>query len=125
LIKKADIFIIISVLAVILIIFSVTFLNKSVSNGDCLNIYVNGELTHSYQLPVYEKKEVEINSEYGYNKIIIDASSACVLASDCSGNDCVSMGAIKDSGDFIICAPHRLIIRIENKKTEAFDAVTY
>ena len=35
------------------------------------------------------------------------------------------MGEIKNSGDFIICAPHRLIVRIENKKAVDLDAITY
>lgn len=123
LIKKADILVIISVLSVIFIVFMLTFFNKYSTKGNILNIYIDGDIKYSYELPLYEKEELEIKSKYGYNKIIIDKSFVYVLEADCNGNDCVKMGELKNSGDFIICAPHRLVIKIEN--TEDFDAVTY
>lgn len=124
-IKKADIFIIIFVFVIISVVFSLAFFNKSSDAGNILAVYVDGKAEYRYSLPLYEKKEIEINNEYGYNKIIADKNSVYVAEADCKGHDCVSMGKIEKSGDFIICAPHRLVIRIEGGQTEELDAITY
>ena len=124
-IKKADVFIILFVFIIILLVYSATFFNKSAEVGEKLNIYVDGKLEYSYSLPLYEKKVIELNNEYGYNRIIAENNSVYMEESDCKGKDCVNIGKIQNNGDFIICAPHRIIVRIENEKTEEFDAVTY
>lgn len=125
LIKKADI-LIIAFLAIF--IFSVYFLilpKWADKSGDTLNVYVDGSLKYSFKLPVYEKKELEIKTKYGCNLLIIENSSAYIASADCRGRECVSMEKIEKNGEFIICAPHRLTVRIESEESEGLDAVTY
>ena len=123
--KKADFFIILFVIVAVSTVYSAQFFGKSENSGDILNVYVDGKTEYSFKLPVNEKKEIDLKTKYGYNKIVIENNSVYVEESDCRGKDCVNVGKISSEGNFIICAPHRVVIRIEKEKTEDFDAVTY
>lgn len=125
LIKKADIFIIAFLAVFIFSAYFLFMLGVSDKSGKTLNVYVDGSLRYSFKLPVYEKKELNIETKYGSNLLIIENSSAYIASADCRGRECVSAGRIEKSGELIICAPHRLTVRIESGKTEGLDAVTY
>lgn len=126
-IKKADVIIVSAIL--LFVVFGAFFIGKTKAKGGeryaC--IYVDGKKEYSY--PLYSKKEretVKIKNKYGYNEIVVENGSIYVNASDCRNHDCINSGRISQMGEFIICAPHKLMIKIE--KTSGDDdvsAVTY
>lgn len=121
-IKKADIFILVLLFLIILSVFTAVTLKNDVSSQRYVNIYSDGELKYSVLLSDSLKKEITVN-DFGYNKIVIENNSVKVADSDCKGRDCIKFGAVKKTGDVIICAPHKLAVRIEGK--EGLDAVSY
>lgn len=122
-IKKADILIIILLVFAVLLLFLMRIPFEYSSYSKVLNVYVDGKLTHSYSLPVENKETLELKNEYGYNKIIVFKSHAYIEEADCKGHDCIKTGTIDDFGELIICAPNRLVVKIEGKG--GFDAVSY
>ncbi len=126
-IKKADVIIVSAIL--LFMVFLSFFIGKSNFKGGeryaC--IYVDGKKEYVY--PLDNKKEsetVEIKNKYGYNRIVVESGCVYVSSSDCKSHDCIKAGRISQRGEFIICAPHKLMIKI--KKTSGDDdvsAVTY
>lgn len=59
-----------------------------------------------------------IRSENGYNKIAWCNGEIWVEESDCENQTCVHFGKLSSSGLSIVCAPHRLVITIEDAEDE-------
>ncbi len=73
-------------------------------------ISVDGEV---YDVILYgEEKTFEIETEFGYNEVVATASGVYVKHADCDDLNCVHMGIISQVGRTIICAPHRLVIKL-------------
>jgi hypothetical protein len=110
LIKKIDIFIIISILACcfILSIFSYA---KPFEGEPVVNVYIDGKKYDSLKLS--EDIEVPIKTSYGFNNLSIKDNIAKIDDSDCNTKSCISKGGINRPGSIIVCAPHHLVIKIE------------
>jgi len=76
-------------------------------------IYIDGELTDRFFLGDGYYRELPIQTWYGSNKLIISEGMAWVEDSDCANKLCIRRGAISRPGDIIVCAPHRLVIKVE------------
>ena len=125
-IKKADVIIVSAVLLSVCFFFSGVFLKKEKSDEKFINIYIDGKKEYSYTLSEKKHDLIKIYNKYGYNQIVFENGSVYVKDADCYGEDCIKTGKISDINDFIICAPHKLMIKIE--KTAGDDdvsAVTY
>ena len=126
-IKKADVIIVSAVL--LFVVFVSFFIRETNLKGGeryaC--VYVDGKKEYVY--PLLDKKDsemVKIENKYGYNEIVVESGCVYVNSSDCKSHDCINSGRISQRGEFIICAPHKLMIKIE--KTPGDDdvsAVTY
>jgi len=82
--------------------------------GTTADIYIDGELYKKIDLSaVSVAYDIEINTEYGYNKIHVVNNSISVCDADCDDRVCIKQGSISDDGVPIICMPHRLVIEIE------------
>ncbi len=46
----------------------------------------------------------------------ISDGSVCVLAADCPDRTCVHTGAIRRTGQSIVCIPSRVVVRIESSE---------
>ncbi len=88
-----------------------------VSGGDCVAIYVDGELYRT--LPLATDASVTIKTDYGENTISVKNGTVSVTESDCPNGQCMS-GKIERCGQSIVCLPHRLSVIIESdrKKNE-------
>ncbi len=126
-VKRADVIIVTAIL-----LFSVIFgflAGKTRAKGGekyaC--VYIDGKKEYSYPLSGKKTAEdVKIKSKYGYNEIVVESGCVYVSDSDCKSKDCINSGRISGNNEFIICAPHKLMIKIE--KTLGDDdvsAVTY
>lgn len=124
-VKKADVFIISFIVACCILIAFFCFFQKNGENLRYVNIYVDGKKEYSYVLNGNTDENVKINSKYGYNEIIIKNGEVFVKEADCGGKDCVKAGAVKENGEFIVCAPHRLLVKIGEENEEDVQAVSY
>lgn len=94
-------------------------LKNSGSLGSVADIYVDGELYEKVQLnSVAVAYDMEIETEYGYNKIHIEHGAISVTESDCPDHICIAQGEITDDGVPIVCMPHRLVIEIEGDEID-------
>jgi len=107
--KKQD-FILIGVLLIIaLSIFVVynVFLKKD--GKEVVITLDNAEYT---RLDLDKDQELEIRTEYGYNKIVISDGKVYVSEADCYNHTCIKQGKIHMTEQSIVCLPHKLIINI-------------
>lgn len=106
--------------AVFIICIGAFLLLSNGSIGTVAVIRVDGEVYKKIDLDtVTVAYDIEIKTEYGYNKIHVDKGSICVSESDCRDQICVKQGEISDDGVPIICMPHRVTVEIEGDKIDA------
>lgn len=91
---------------------AVIFLNKN-DQGSAAEIYVDGELVRTVSLD--EDCVFEIKTDYGVNEIQVKDGEIRVSSSDCKNQVCVESGWSSSRGKPIICAPHRLTVKITEK----------
>ena len=126
-VKKADV-IIVSAVLLFSLFFAYLSWSSSVKGGNkTAYVYVDGKKEYVFSLNDKKKQDnVRIECENGYNEIALEGGSIYVKDADCGGKDCVKKGKISQIGDIIICAPHKIMIKIE--KTAGDDdvsAITY
>lgn len=124
--RKADILL----LAALLLLggLSVVFVHCTSGRAQTVELSVNGELWGVY--PLSEQRRITVETEYGRNVVEISGGTVSVTESDCNGQDCLRFGKIENSGQVIMCLPHRLIISIRggadiNGENNEVDAVVY
>ena len=79
-------------------------------------VELNGNLYGRYSLQEKEVQTLAIQSEFGYNNIVIENGKVSVTESDCSDQLEIKAGTIFRSGEMLVCLPNRLVIRIEGGK---------
>ncbi len=122
--KKLDILVYILLLVIVVLLFLFAGLEKEENVGGC-EIYIDNRLIailnfseksvdveDEYKNVVLVSGDIiEINSSYGYNKIVVDYNNKTVKVTeaDCGfSKECKHMDF--DRG-IIICAPHKLVIK--------------
>lgn len=97
------------------------------ANGEAsagfVKFYVDGEVYEEFSLG--EDREFDLETTYGSNHIVIRDGSVSVTGSDCDGGDCMRMGAVDEAGEWIVCLPHHLEIKIEGNTGDGTDTVAY
>ena len=117
LVKKGDLLIIVLVImAGALITF---FLSQE--RGRYVEIICNGKLYGEYSLN--ENKSFTVESEFGWNEIVISDGKVCVSDASCKDKLDVAQGKIYKTGQSIICLPNRLSIAVKGRKD--IDALSY
>ena len=88
--------------------------------GTVAVITVNGEEYRRIDLAkVTESYEIDIDTEYGHNTVLVEPGRISVTEADCPDGICVAQGAMDKGGVPIICMPHRLVIQIEGSGIDA------
>ena len=108
-------------------ILSIIFINVFAysDKADTVIIEIDGREYAQYRLSeIHSSKVVEINTKYGYNKIELFSDGVSVSDTDCKDKLDVLSGKITRAGEYIVCLPHRLVIRLEGGGANA-DAVAY
>ncbi len=119
LIKKADI-----ILAAVLLILGFGSMAFAYApSGNDLSLYISVEGKEYKTLSLDEDISLDIDSEYGHNRLVISDGKAWVEDADCRGKDCMGFGKISKEGQMIVCLPHKLMIQVIGM--EAIDAVNY
>ena len=76
------------------------------------------------ELSAKEWKAIELpNAEY--NVFVCDDNEINMLQSSCPDKICVNHSAISNTGENIICLPHKLVIEIKGGKENDLDGVAY
>ena len=103
--KKGDIIIIISVLALIIASSALFFFGKD--GGRTVKVKENNEVV--YKGSLYENKVIELKG----NTVEIKDGAVTVTNADCKNRICVNHAAITEKGESIICLPNKVIAEIE------------
>ena len=103
--KKGDIVIIVSVLAMILASSALLFLGKG--SGRTVTVRENNEVV--YKGSLYENKVIELTG----NTVEIKDGAVTVAQADCKNQICVNHAAITKKGESIICLPNKVIAEIK------------
>ncbi len=99
------------------------FLHFTRTAGGSVRIEQDGVTTAV--LPLHEDTRRTIEAESGTNVLVIQDGAAWVEEADCRDKICVRQGAIRYTGQSIVCLPHQLVITIENGADTPFDAQTH
>ena len=107
-IKKADIVLLIIILAVGLPL-SVLSLTAG-TGGDKVRISADSEVYGIY--PLDEDREIEVTEDGHTNHITIKGGQVSMSYSTCLNQVCVNTGAISETKDAIVCLPNRVVVEI-------------
>ena len=68
--------------------------------------------------PLSEDREELLTTPYGINRVKIEGGKVRVTEADCPDKLCVYHPAATRSGEMIVCLPHKLVVQIEDGKTD-------
>jgi len=109
--KIGDVFII------IFFLLSVFFLPKN--QGE--KVIISVDKSKNFVYPLNQNREIIVNGKLGTAKIVIGDGRVRILNSPCPLKICEKKGWISKKGDFIICVPNKVVIKITGKE---YDAIT-
>ena len=99
--------IVVALLAFSLIGFCLIFTQKQ---GDTVCVSVNGEHYGTYSL--HQDRIVEIVTEKGFNRLVIQNGKAFVEMADCPDGICAAHRPIDSTRESIVCLPHGVVISV-------------
>ncbi|MBR7133913.1 MAG: NusG domain II-containing protein [Clostridia bacterium] len=103
--KKGDIAVILSVLAVTAAAFCI--IRFTGVRGTTVKISQNN--TTLYELSLFEDKKIALSG----NTVEIKNGAVSVISADCKNQICVNHKAISKKGESIACLPNKVIVEIE------------
>lgn len=109
-------------LIIILLVFGAAswlVMNIMKDDGGQVVVTVDGEETARYELD--QDQSVRLESEGGYNVLVIQNGEAFVTEADCRDGLCIKQGKISKGGENLVCLPHRTVITIEGVKATNID----
>lgn len=99
------------------------FLTGGKSGENSAEIYEDGKLVKTIaDLDPEKEYSFEIKTKNGTNTVSVGGGSIWVSSADCSNQTCVHAGKISLAGQTVICAPHKLVIRVVGETSA--DAMT-
>lgn len=99
------------------------FLTGGKSGENSAEIYEDGKLVKTIaDLDTEKEYSFEIKTENGTNTVTVGGGSIWVSSADCSNQTCVHAGKISLAGQTVICAPHKLVIKVVGETSA--DAMT-
>ncbi len=107
-IKKADIILLIVILAVGIPLAILSL--SSGTGGDKVKISLNGKVYGTY--PLHEDRVIEVSEDGHTNHITIKDGQVSMSYSTCRNQVCVNTGAISETKDAIVCLPNRVVVEI-------------
>ncbi len=121
-INKADIMLVVIILIIGLapsLVFGV-----GEAKGSEVKITVDNKLYGSYD--IFSDATIIIDDSENSNEtnvVKIEKGKVFMEEANCIGNDCVHQGAKENTGESIICLPHKVLIEIEGGESN-YDSVT-
>lgn len=121
--KKGDYIILSGILAVMLLSFLVFRVPEGDGKERQAIVIVDGAEYARYKLSPNFSEIIEINTQFGYNKLEIDQGKIRMLDASCEDKIDVKMGAIEKVNETIICLPNRVLVTIKGQSE--VDIVSY
>lgn len=115
------------VIVLILSLVGIYFVKYYATNGDnkYVSIQVDGKEIKKISFGANMiGKTIDIESEFGYNKIEIGDGRVRVIEADCPDKLDVKQGWISGPGEVIVCLPNRMVIEIKSQK-KSNDEIDY
>ena len=109
---KNDVILICALLVIALIAGAALLFFKAA--GDTVSVKIDGEIVAEY--PLSEDLEVKIESEGGYNLLIIEDGKARVERASCPDGICSAHRPISREGESIICLPNKVVIEVHTSE---------
>lgn len=107
-VKKGDIILSVGIIVLAVILFFGFFLFKT--EGKQVVITVDGEVFGTYSIST--DREIEVKTERGVNIVSIYDGKVSVTAADCPDKYCVNHVAVNETGETVVCLPHRMIVEV-------------
>jgi hypothetical protein len=91
-------------------------------DGDTVTVSINGQLYAEY--PLTEDRVVELISDGGFNRLVIEDGYAYVEEASCPDGICSSHSPIGHNGESIICLPNKVVIEIHRREQNQPDIIS-
>ncbi|MBQ0163479.1 MAG: NusG domain II-containing protein [Treponema sp.] len=78
-----------------------------------------------YEYDISNDRRLDIQGRTGSTVIVIENGKVFVESSTCKNKNCVLMGKISRSGEWLCCAPNEVFAVITGKSNDDTDAVSY
>lgn len=111
-ISRADILLIVGIL--ILAIAGLFVWKKLQKPGTYVDIMIDGTSVKTLQID--EDASYEVKQDAGVNTVVVQGGSVTVQNADCPDKICEKHRAISQTGETIICLPHKLVVEIKEDK---------
>ena len=109
---KGDVFLFVVLLALTLLLTAMAFGLRGKVGGTA-RIYVDNVLVK--ELDLSQNQRYALETDGGYNIIVVQNGSVKVEDADCADHTCVRQGSINRTGQTIICLPHGVKIVVAGK----------
>ncbi|WP_317855143.1 NusG domain II-containing protein [Chakrabartyella piscis] len=86
------------------------FLQFTKEDGGFAVVTVDGQMVEEYSLETDGTYTIETDA--GYNTLIIEDGVVHMLDADCRDHICVEHIAIMRTGETIVCLPHKLVVEV-------------
>ncbi|NTW72821.1 MAG: NusG domain II-containing protein [Eubacteriaceae bacterium] len=110
--KRKDLIFISMVLVIALISVAAVYFYKGNSAAYKVVISVDGEVYKEIPLMEDTNETVIVDNDYGRNEIKITSTYAKMIEADCPDQICVYSANAEETGDMIVCLPHKLIVEV-------------
>lgn len=110
---RNDIILAIGILTIAII--SLIWFNNRESNGSNVNVIINGKVKYKYSLQDDVNNTIKTQND-GKNVLVINDNKVYVSSANCRDKICVNHKPISNSGETIVCLPHKLVIEITDEK---------
>ncbi len=121
--KKGDWMIASCILTAMLLSFAAFWVPERDAQERQAVIIVDGTEYARYKLSPNFSEIIEINTQFGYNKLEIDCGKIRMLDASCEDKIDVKMGTIEKVNETIICLPNRVLVTIKGQSE--VDMVSY
>lgn len=120
-IRKADMRLLAGILSVAVVMTVVIQIGIK-KPGETAVVTVDGKVVK--ELPLSrDTNEIEIEGyQGGINRIVVSEGWVYMSYADCPDELCVHTGRIRNTGETIVCLPHRVVIEIKGGE-EVYDSV--
>lgn len=107
-VKKGDIILSVGIIVLAVILFFGFLLFKT--EGKQVVITVDGKVFGTYSIST--DREIEVKTERGVNIVAIYDGKVSVTVADCPDKYCVNHVAVNETGETVVCLPHRMIVEV-------------
>lgn len=88
-----------------------------------LVVSVNNKEYERIQLPTSKRQVLDIQTELGHNRIIIEGDHIHMEEADCNDQICVHTGEINQAKEMIVCLPNKVVVEIKGRKKTKIDQI--